>query len=93
MCACIHIDRWCVCVCVCVFIYIYISFIYIGGVCVCVCVHIHTYVYVHQIASLGVKSGNGVLLKCGREAVASCQAIVGALKDGLSTSKVCKYFY
>jgi glutamate-5-semialdehyde dehydrogenase len=41
-----------------------------------------------QIASLGVKSGNGVLLKCGREAVASCQAIVGAIKDGLSTSKV-----
>eukprot|EP00802_Teleaulax_amphioxeia_P013018 Tamp_13065.p1 GENE.Tamp_13065~~Tamp_13065.p1 ORF type:complete len:456 (-),score=121.12 Tamp_13065:386-1579(-) len=41
-----------------------------------------------QIASLGVKSGNGVLLKCGREAVGSCQAIVGAMKDGLSTSKV-----
>ena len=41
-----------------------------------------------QIASLGVKSGNGVLLKCGREAVQSCKAIVTAIKDGLSTSKV-----
>eukprot|EP00960_Hanusia_phi_P040314 754388-Hanusia_phi.AAC.1 len=40
-----------------------------------------------QIASLGIKSGNGVLLKCGREAVASCKAIVSAIKDGLQTSK------
>eukprot|EP00286_Rhodomonas_abbreviata_P022547 CAMPEP_0181302904 /NCGR_PEP_ID=MMETSP1101-20121128/8252_1 /TAXON_ID=46948 /ORGANISM="Rhodomonas abbreviata, Strain Caron Lab Isolate" /LENGTH=456 /DNA_ID=CAMNT_0023408399 /DNA_START=977 /DNA_END=2347 /DNA_ORIENTATION=+ len=40
-----------------------------------------------QIASLGVKSGNGVLLKCGREAVQSCTAIVSAIKDGLSGSK------
>jgi len=41
-----------------------------------------------QIASLGVKSGNGVLLKCGREAVESCKAIVSAIQDGLATSKV-----
>ena len=41
-----------------------------------------------QIASLGVKSGNGVLLKCGREAVESCKAIVTAIQDGLKTSKV-----
>jgi len=41
-----------------------------------------------QIASLGVKSGNGVLLKCGREAVESCKAIVGAMQDGLKTSLV-----
>lgn len=40
-----------------------------------------------QIASLGVKSGNGVLLKCGREAVQSCTAIVKAIKDGLASSK------
>jgi len=40
-----------------------------------------------QIASLGVKSGNGVLLKCGREAVESCKAILTAIQDGLATSK------
>ncbi|KAJ1476683.1 Aldehyde/histidinol dehydrogenase [Baffinella frigidus] len=41
-----------------------------------------------QIASLGIKSGNGVLLKCGREAIKSCTAIVGAIKEGLAGSKV-----
>lgn len=34
-----------------------------------------------QIASLGIKSGNGVLLKCGREAIKSCTAIVGQSSD------------
>ena len=48
--------------------------------------HTHTHI---QIVSLGVKSGNGVLFKCGRKAVVSCQVIVGAINDGLSTSKVC----
>jgi len=40
-----------------------------------------------QIAGLSIKSGNGVLLKCGREAVNSCKAIVDAIKDGLKMSK------
>lgn len=40
-----------------------------------------------QIASLGIKSGNGVLLKCGKEAVQTCRVIVDAIKDGLSGSR------
>lgn len=38
---------------------------------------------VMQISSLAVKSGNGVILKGGREAVHSCQALVTAIKEGL----------
>eukprot|EP00292_Cryptomonas_paramecium_P007093 CAMPEP_0113672996 /NCGR_PEP_ID=MMETSP0038_2-20120614/6601_1 /TAXON_ID=2898 /ORGANISM="Cryptomonas paramecium" /LENGTH=448 /DNA_ID=CAMNT_0000589383 /DNA_START=13 /DNA_END=1359 /DNA_ORIENTATION=- /assembly_acc=CAM_ASM_000170 len=40
-----------------------------------------------QIASLGIKSGNGVLLKCGKEAVQTCRVIVDAVKDGLRGSR------
>ena len=39
---------------------------------------------VMQISSLAVKSGNGVILKGGREAVRSCQAIVTAIRQGLT---------
>ncbi len=41
-----------------------------------------------QIASLAVRSGNGAILKGGREATASCLAIHGALLKGLATSAV-----
>jgi glutamate-5-semialdehyde dehydrogenase len=41
-----------------------------------------------QIASLAIKSGNGVILKCGKEAVRSCEAIVKAIKQGLSQTDV-----
>lgn len=41
-----------------------------------------------QIASLAVKSGNGVLLKCGREAVRTCTAIVAAIREGLRNADV-----
>ncbi|MEH1865803.1 MAG: glutamate-5-semialdehyde dehydrogenase [Nostoc sp.] len=41
-----------------------------------------------QIASLAIKSGNGVILKCGKEAVRSCEAIVKAIKQGLSETAV-----
>lgn len=37
-----------------------------------------------QIATLAVKSGNGVILKGGKEAVRSCEAIVQAIHKGLS---------
>ena len=43
---------------------------------------------VMQIASLAVRSGNGVILKGGKEAVRSCRAIVAALKDGLRSTAV-----
>ncbi|MGF1535244.1 MAG: glutamate-5-semialdehyde dehydrogenase [Elainellaceae cyanobacterium] len=43
---------------------------------------------VMQISSLAIKSGNGVILKGGREAVRSCQAIVAAIRDGLSATAV-----
>jgi glutamate-5-semialdehyde dehydrogenase len=36
-----------------------------------------------QIAALALKSGNGAILKGGREAVRSCQAIVSAIHAGL----------
>lgn len=39
---------------------------------------------VMQISSLAVKSGNGVILKSGKEAVESCRALVAAIKDGLA---------
>ncbi len=41
-----------------------------------------------QIASLAIKSGNGVILKGGKEAIRSCEAIVKAIKAGLSTTIV-----
>lgn len=43
---------------------------------------------VMQISSLAVKSGNGVILKGGKEAVRSCQALVQAIKQGLATAGV-----
>ncbi|AFY52670.1 glutamate-5-semialdehyde dehydrogenase [Rivularia sp. PCC 7116] len=41
-----------------------------------------------QIASLAIKSGNGVILKGGKEAIRSCEAIVKAIKQGLSKTTV-----
>ncbi|MBF2065434.1 MAG: glutamate-5-semialdehyde dehydrogenase [Calothrix sp. C42_A2020_038] len=41
-----------------------------------------------QIVSLAIKSGNGVILKCGKEAVRSCEAIVKAIKQGLGSTAV-----
>lgn len=41
-----------------------------------------------QISALAVKSGNGAILKGGREAVRSCRAIVGAVRDGLAGTAV-----
>jgi len=43
---------------------------------------------VMQIASLAIRSGNGALLKGGREAARSCQAILEALKEGLAGTSV-----
>jgi glutamate-5-semialdehyde dehydrogenase len=43
---------------------------------------------VMQIASLAIKSGNGVILKGGKEATASCTALVKAIKAGLAHSEV-----
>ncbi|NEQ97990.1 MAG: glutamate-5-semialdehyde dehydrogenase [Cyanothece sp. SIO2G6] len=43
---------------------------------------------VMQIASLAIKSGNGVILKGGREAVRSCTAIVEAIHAGLATTGI-----
>ena len=41
-----------------------------------------------QIATLAIKSGNGVILKGGKEAIRSCEAIVKAIKQGLSQTTV-----
>ena len=41
-----------------------------------------------QIATLAIKSGNGVILKGGKEAIRSCEAIVKAIKRGLSHTTV-----
>jgi len=38
-----------------------------------------------QISSLAVKSGNGVILKGGKEAIRSCEALVKAIRQGLKT--------
>jgi glutamate-5-semialdehyde dehydrogenase len=43
---------------------------------------------VMQIASLAIRSGNGALLKGGREATGSCRAIVAALQAGLAAAAV-----
>lgn len=41
-----------------------------------------------QIASLAVKSGNGVILKGGKEAVRSCEALVRAIHQGLAQAGI-----
>jgi len=41
-----------------------------------------------QIASLAVKSGNGVILKGGREAVRSCEALTRAIHQGLEAAGI-----
>jgi glutamate-5-semialdehyde dehydrogenase len=43
---------------------------------------------VMQIASLAIRSGNGALLKGGREATRSCTAILAALREGLAGTQV-----
>ncbi|MDA0267465.1 MAG: glutamate-5-semialdehyde dehydrogenase [Cyanobacteria bacterium] len=43
---------------------------------------------VMQISTLAVKSGNGVILKGGKEAIRSCQALVKAIRSGLSHAGV-----
>ncbi len=43
---------------------------------------------VMQISALAIKSGNGVILKGGKEAVQSCTALVEAIKQGLETARV-----
>jgi len=43
---------------------------------------------VMQISSLAVKSGNGVILKGGKEAGRSCQALVTAIRAGLEVAGV-----
>jgi glutamate-5-semialdehyde dehydrogenase len=41
-----------------------------------------------QITSLAIKSGNGVILKGGKEAINSCQALVKVIHQALSKTKV-----
>ncbi|WP_448571225.1 glutamate-5-semialdehyde dehydrogenase [Trichothermofontia sp.] len=41
-----------------------------------------------QIASLAIKSGNGVILKGGQEAVRSCTALVTAIQQGLAQTSI-----
>ncbi|MDY6781416.1 MAG: glutamate-5-semialdehyde dehydrogenase [Cyanobacteriota bacterium] len=41
-----------------------------------------------QITSLAIKSGNGVILKGGKEATRSCQVLTKAIREGLATTKV-----
>jgi glutamate-5-semialdehyde dehydrogenase len=41
-----------------------------------------------QIATLAVKSGNGVILKGGREAVRSCEALTQAIHKGLQQARI-----
>ena len=41
-----------------------------------------------QISSLAIKSGNGVILKGGQEAIRSCEAIVRAIHQGLAKTAV-----
>lgn len=43
---------------------------------------------VMQISTLAIKSGNGVILKCGQEAVRSCEALVKAIRQGLAQTEV-----
>ena len=41
-----------------------------------------------QITSLAIKSGNGVILKGGKEAIRSCETLVKAIHQGLATTAV-----
>lgn len=41
-----------------------------------------------QITSLAIKSGNGVILKGGKEALRSCQTLVKVIHEGLTHTKV-----
>jgi glutamate-5-semialdehyde dehydrogenase len=41
-----------------------------------------------QIATLAIKSGNGVILKGGKEAVRSCEALVQAIHQGLTQAGI-----
>ncbi len=41
-----------------------------------------------QITSLAIKSGNGVILKGGKEATQSCATLVKVIKEALATTKV-----
>ncbi|MEX0271603.1 glutamate-5-semialdehyde dehydrogenase [Leptolyngbyaceae cyanobacterium UHCC 1019] len=41
-----------------------------------------------QISSLAVKSGNGVILKGGKEAIRSCEALVKAIHQGLQHAEI-----
>ncbi len=41
-----------------------------------------------QITSLAIKSGNGVILKGGKEATQSCQTLVKVIKEGLKLTQV-----
>ncbi|MGF1571434.1 MAG: glutamate-5-semialdehyde dehydrogenase [Nodosilinea sp.] len=41
---------------------------------------------VMQISALAIKSGNGVILKGGKEAVQSCMALVAAIRQGLAAA-------
>ncbi|MBD2743001.1 glutamate-5-semialdehyde dehydrogenase [Coleofasciculus sp. FACHB-1120] len=43
---------------------------------------------VMQISTLAIKSGNGVILKGGQEAVRSCEALVKAIRQGLAKTEV-----
>lgn len=43
---------------------------------------------VMQISSLAIKSGNGVILKGGKEAVRSCEALVKAIHQGLAKTEI-----
>ena len=43
-----------------------------------------------QITSLAIKSGNGVILKGGKEAIRSCETLTNAIHQGLSTTMVDK---
>ncbi len=41
-----------------------------------------------QITSLAIKSGNGVILKGGKEAINSCQTLVKIIREALNKTKV-----
>jgi glutamate-5-semialdehyde dehydrogenase len=41
-----------------------------------------------QISSLAIKSGNGVILKGGKEAIRSCEALVQAIRQGLEQAGI-----
>ncbi|MBD1824571.1 glutamate-5-semialdehyde dehydrogenase [Cyanobacteria bacterium FACHB-DQ100] len=43
---------------------------------------------VMQISSLAIKSGNGVILKGGKEAIRSCEALVRAIHQGLTNAGI-----